>query len=245
MLSPGPEWNDQETRTKMMFKRLITIALLLLVSTTLHAQRFNKKSTYDDLRQGQWEASVAAVSQGSVDLEGEGGSSVEVDDSWGWGFSIGYNMNANWHFAYKLSMIKPDYEAVVVLEPEEGEEPVVRSFEHEMDRYVHQLNATWHWFEGPVTPFLQGGIGYTTLDTNIPSQPPTTGCWWDPWWGYICDTRWRTYDTSEFTYNLGIGVRWDVNGALFLRGSYVREWLEVDAGDLDFDMLSLEMGLMW
>ena len=107
------------------------------------------------------------------------------------------------------------------------------------------FNATWHWFDGPLTPFLEAGIGYARIDTNIPSQPPVTGCWWDPWWGYICDTRWKTYDTSEFTYNAGIGLRWDVNGALFFRGAYNREWIGLDAGDIEFDTLSLSIGLMW
>jgi hypothetical protein len=114
-----------------------------------------------------------------------------------------------------------------------------------LDKYAHAFNATWHWFDGPLTPFLQGGIGYMKIDSNIPSQPPQTGCWWDPWWGWICDTQWRTYDTSEFFYNVGIGLRWDVNGALFLRGSYNREWVGLDSGDVEFDTLSIDFGLMF
>ena len=132
-----------------------------------------------------------------------------------------------------------------VPEPPEGEDPVPRDIDYQLDKYSHALNATWNWFDGPLTPFLQGGIGWTRIDSNIPSQPPQTGCWWDPWWGYICDTTWKTYETSDFAYNLGIGLRWDINGALFLRGSYNREWVSVDSGDLDFDTLSLDMGLMW
>ena len=131
--------------------------------------------------------------------------------------------------------------ATIVPEPPEGEDPVPRDIDYQLDKYSHALNATWNWFDGPLTPFLQGGIGWTRIDSNIPSQPPQTGCWWDPWWGYICDTTWKTYDTSDFAYNLGIGLRWDINGALFLRGSYNREWVSVDSGDLDFDTLSLDI----
>ena len=173
------------------------------------------------------------------------GSSIEVDDAIGWGFTIGYNLTANWNFSYKFTMASPDYTATIVPEPPEGEDPVPRVIDYQLDKYSHALNATWNWFDGPLTPFLQGGIGWTRIDSNIPSQPPQTGCWWDPWWGYICDTTWKTYETSDFAYNLGIGLRWDINGALFLRGSYNREWISVDSGDLDFDTLSLDMGLMW
>ena len=38
---------------------------------------------------------------------------------------------------------------------------------------------------------------------------------------------------------------WDINGAVFLRGSYNREWVDIDSGDLDFDTLTLDLGLMW
>ena len=229
----------------MSFQKLLILALLLVVSTTVQAQRFNKKSVYDDLRHGQWEASLLVQGAGGVDLGGESGSSIEVDDTIGWGFTIGYNLTANWNFSYKFTMASPDYTATIVPEPPEGEDPVPRVIDYQLDKYSHALNATWNWFDGPLTPFLQGGIGWTRIDSNIPSQPPQTGCWWDPWWGWICDTTWKTYDTSDFGYNLGIGLRWDINGALFLRGSYNREWVSVDSGDLDFDTLSLDMGLMW
>ena len=45
----------------MTIKRLFIFALLIIVSTTAHAQRFNKKSVYDDLRRGNWEASILAA----------------------------------------------------------------------------------------------------------------------------------------------------------------------------------------
>ena len=229
----------------MTSQRIIILATLLIVSTSLQAQRFNQKSINDDLRHNQWEAALMVVSGGGLDLSGDRGSSLDIDDAVGWGFSIGYNLSANWNFAYRMTLQKPDYTIVIVPEVDEGEDPVPREIQHEADHYAHQINATWHWFDGPLTPYLQAGIGYGKLDSNIPSQPPTTGCWWDPWWGYICDTQWKTHESSEFTYNLGIGVRWDVNGALFVRGAYNREWFGADAGDLEFDTLNLDIGLMW
>ena len=229
----------------MTMKRIFVLILLLLVSTSLQAQRFNKKTVYDDLRRGNWESSLLVSYGNTASFEGEGGSSIDVDSAVGWGFTIGYNLTSHWNFSYKFTLHKPDYQLIRVLEPEEGEDPVIREINHTMDRYAHAFNVTWHWFDGPLTPYLQAGLGYAKLDSNVPSQPPQTGCWWDPWWGWICDTQWRTYDTSEMTYNLGLGVRWDVNGALFVRGVYSREWFSADNFDLDYDTLSLDIGLMW
>lgn len=226
----------------MPIKRLSILLLLLLVSTTLHAQRFNTKQIHDGLRHGQWESSLIVNYQNSTSLDGEAGSSIDVDKSVGWGFTLGYNLTSKWNFAFKFAMNKPDYSATIV--PEDPEIPP-QTIDYTLTKYASAFNATYHIFEGPLTPFLQAGAGWTRLDSNVPDRPPSTGCWWDPWWGWICNTTWSTYETTEFSYNAGLGLRWDVNGALFLRGTYNREWVKVDSGTLNFDVLTLDIGLMW
>ena len=232
----------------MTVKRLFILFLLLVLTTSVHAQRFNTKKVNDGLRHGQWEASLLTQYQNGFDQQGEGGSEIDADDAFGFGFTIGWNLNAKWNFQFKLAMNEPDYTATLVPEqPENPDDPALSPFElnSSLSKYASAFNATYHFFEGPLTPFVQAGAGWTKLDSNIPSTPPSTGCWWDPWWGWICNTTWQTYDTTRFSYNLGIGGRWDVNGALFLRGSYNREWLDVGRSSLDFDTLTLEAGLMW
>ena len=93
--------------------------------------------------------------------------------------------------------------------------------------------------------FVQAGVGFMTLESNIVDQPPTTGCWWDPWWGYMCTTTWSTFKTTRFAYNMGLGVRWDINNAMYIRGSYNKEWISLDNGSMSFDILSFEGGLMF
>jgi opacity protein-like surface antigen len=227
--------------------RLLLIAALLLATTTVHAQRFNTKKIHEDPRDGRWEVSLLVQQQGSADVTGEEGSSAEIDSELGWGLTIGYNLTANWNFQYKFTLVKPDYRATLVPQPPEDPEeeaPGPQTFEWGMTKYAHALNATYHFSRGPLTPFLQLGAGFVRLDSNV-VRDVVTGCWWDPWWGYICDTQLRTYESSEFAYNAGLGLRWDFNPSLFMRGSYNREWVDTDAGGLDFDTLSLELGLMW
>jgi opacity protein-like surface antigen len=226
----------------MVINRLVVLLLLIGISTSLHAQRFNTKRIHDSLRHGNWEAGLVTQYQNSSDLLGEQGSSIEIDGTWGWGFALGYNLSSRWHFGYRFTMNKPDYSATIV--PEEPEEPD-QTIDYQMTKYAHAFNATFHFFDGPLTPYLQAGVGWTKLDSNIINRPPVTGCWWDPWWGYICSTSWTTYDTSAFSYNAGLGLRWDLNSAFFTRMSYNREWVDLDAGSMDFDTLSLEAGLMW
>lgn len=226
----------------MTLKRIILLLVLLAFATSVHAQRFNKKRDYEGLRDGTWEASLLLGSQGSLGVAGEGGSAIDFDSELAWGFTFGWNWTPNLNFSYRFMLSKPGYTAQIV--PEDPELPV-QILDYSANRYSNQVNATYHLFKGPVTPYLQAGIGWSKLDSNIPSQPPTVGCWWDPWWGYTCYSDWRTYDTSGFSYSLGLGLRWDVNGALFFKGAYNKEFFSADRADFDFGTLTLEAGLMW
>jgi opacity protein-like surface antigen len=225
-----------------MIKRSIILLLLLALSTSVHAQRFKTNKISSGQRAGQWEASLLTQYQNGSGKSYDDGSTLDIDDKWGWGFTVGYNFTPKWNVAYKFTLVKPGYSATIV--PEDPAE-LPQTIDYTMSKYTHQFNGTYNFFDGPLTPFLQAGAGWSKLDSNILSRPPTTGCWWDPWWGYICSTTWSTYDTTRFSYNLGLGLRWDMNGALFFRGAYNREFIKLKRGTMDFDTLTLEVGLMW
>jgi opacity protein-like surface antigen len=226
----------------MTFHRLIVLLLLVAASSSLQAQRFNQQREFAGLRDGTWEASLLLGSQDGLEVSGENGSSVDIDSKLGWGLAFGWNWTPNWNFSYRFMLAKPDYTAVIV--PEDSALPA-QTLNYSAERYSNQINAAYHFFDGPLTPYLQAGIGYAKLDSNVPSAPPDVACWWDPWYGYICFSDWSTYDSSGFSYNLGLGLRWDVNGALFMRGAWNREFFSGDRADFDFDTLTLELGLMW
>jgi len=226
----------------MPMKRLILLLVLIVMSSTAYAQRFNKKPEYTNDREGRWEVSALMFSEGSTSQSFQDGSAIDVDSKLGWGLTFAWNWTQKWHLSWKIGMVQPDYMVRLVPEDPEATAPTIS---YQMTRYLNQLDVTYHFFRGPLTPFVQAGVGWSKVDSNIPNAPPVTGCWWDPWWGYICDTAWSTYDTSQFTYNLGLGLRWDVNDALFMRGTYNREFMSLDRGSLDVDLLGLEIGLMW
>jgi len=225
-----------------MIKRLIILLLLLAVSTSVCAQRFNKKADSYGSRNDRWEASFLMGYQNSTSKDFEGGASLDIDKKWGWGFTVGYNWNSKLNTNYKLMMFKPGYSATIIPEdPEIGPQTI----DYTMNRTSHMFNATYNFMDRPFSPFVQAGVGAMMLDSNIVDQPPTTGCWWDPWWGWVCNTTWSTYKTTRFAYNIGLGLRWDINNAMFVRGSYNKEWVSLKSGKLSFDTLSFEGGLMF
>ena len=227
-----------------MLRRISFFALLIVISSSVMAQYDHprKKLSKSGSRDGRWEGSVILAYQTGEDQSYEGGSELNVDSTMGWGLSFAWNMTDKWNFSYRYLSTSPDYQELVVPEDETED---TRIIEHEMSKSTHQFNVTYNFSRKAFTPFVVAGIGWTKLDSNVPSAPPGVGCWWDPWWGYICFADWKTYDTSQFTYNLGAGFRWDINNMMFTKASYVREFLDSDSGSVNLDTAVIELGLMF
>ena len=85
---------------------------------------------------------------------------------------------------------------------------------------------------------------WTYIDSNVSDRPPITGCWWDPWWGYICSNFYSTYSDTNFSYGGGIGVRWEFGYNTYMRASYslMRMDLGSAAGNPEFNLGRLEFG---
>jgi opacity protein-like surface antigen len=227
-----------------MLRRIALIALLIMTSTAVLAQYDHPrhKPSKSGSRDGRFEGSVILAFQTGLDQSYEGGSELNIDSTTGWGVSFAWNWTDKWNLSYRLVSTSPKYTALIV---HEDSDIIQAPIEHKMSKYSHQLNVTYNFSRKAFTPFVAAGIGWTKVDSNIQSAPPQTGCWWDPWWGYICHTDYKTYNTSEFTYNLGAGVRWDINNAIYTKATYTREFLDVKNGSIDFDMALIELGMMF
>ena len=227
-----------------MLRRVVLFVLLVAFSSTVLAQYDNprKKRSVAGSRDTRFETSVILAYQNSLEETSEGGSALDVDSTMGWGINIGWNWTAKWNLAYRFVSTSPKYTALLV--PEDPD-VLPQTIEQKLSKTSHQFNVTYNFREAALTPFVLAGIGWTKVDSNVPTGGVDVGCWWDPWWGYICFGDWQTYDTSEITYNLGLGLRWDINNAIYTRAAYSREFMKVDNGTLDFDMAILELGLMF
>ena len=193
-----------------------------------------------DERAGEWDISFLAIYLDSEDLAGEGGSSLGIRDDWGFGFNIGYNFTNHLALGFEMNFLNPSYDATVI--PEDPAETPV-TFSHKMDMFNGLLKGTYNLFSGPFTPFVDVSMGFTYVDSRVADGPPSTGCWWHPWYGFICSQFWNTYDDTRFNYGGGLGLRWDINRNMFLRATY--SLMRVDVGntsDPTFDMGRLEFG---
>lgn len=190
--------------------RVITAVIVLFAIPGLGLAQGNRANT--------WEWSFAVLYQDSKDMGGEGGSSLKVDDDWGLGVNFGYNFTNHLKLGVDLDWLSPDYQAVLV-EDVPGSTRTT-TIDHEFSQFNGRIKGTYTFLDGPLMPFIEAGIGWTYVDSNVLDGPPTTGCWWHPWWGPICTNFYSTFSNTTFTYGAGLGLQYNLRGGSFVKASY-------------------------
>ncbi|MGE5247882.1 MAG: outer membrane protein assembly factor BamD [Verrucomicrobiota bacterium] len=195
-------------------------------------------------RKRRYEITLQPRYVASKNIDAGGGSTIELDSGLGLGLGVGYNFTDRFALHLDGSWVRSDYQAKIATSSAGS---IGRtSASGTLDVATVALNLSYYFLDGPLTPFVLGGIGWTFVDSNIPSGPPQGVCWWDPWYGYICTSYQNTYTKNYFSYNLGLGARWDVTSGFFVRGSVGWQWVDLGTpGTTDFLGGRLDLGYMF
>jgi opacity protein-like surface antigen len=190
-----------------------------------------------------WEARAGVLIANSADLDFEGGTTATLDGGAGLLLGFGYNFSDQLRVGSTFTFDQKDYTAQLIEDDETA--TVARTEEGSIDTMTIMVDAAYSFLLGEYTPYLAGGVGWSRVDTNIATEPPQGGCWWHPWWGYICDTWQDTKKVDGLAYELGIGLRYDFSDALAADGSYMLRWVDFEhtTGTPSFD--SFRLGVIW
>jgi opacity protein-like surface antigen len=194
-------------------------------------------------REGRWEFTLGTFYQLGTTLDVEAPSTAETDNDFGFSLGSGYNFSDNLAANFGLQWAGVGYDAVVF--PEEGN---ITSISGKYDAFTLSANVVYNFTDNQLTPYVGAGIGWTWIDTNIPDGAPSTGCWWDPWWGYVCYTTYPTKTASAFSYQATLGLRYTFDSDnTFLRLGYTSQWMDFDntTSTPRFDVIALDFGWMF
>jgi opacity protein-like surface antigen len=169
-----------------------------------------------------WEGGVEIVYQDAGRIDFNGGSKIDLDDDLGLTIIFGYRLNSHLDIQFALDWASTDYRATLI---RNAGAPAIAN--GELEYITPRLNVQFNLFNKAFTPYVMAGVGYAFIDTNIPNGRPSTGCWWDPWYGYICTTVQSTFTTDEFVYQGGVGARWDFSSTGSIRLGYERHWIDL------------------
>ena len=206
---------------KILMSKLVVLSCILgfLVSTHANAN-YTKRSD-------KWEASFKILNTQSTDIDGQNGSQTSMKSDFGWGFTLGYNLNPHILLNFDFSASTPSYKATLV----DSEDGSKHEINHKMDLLDSQFNVVYNVFTSQFTPYIQAGVGWSFVDSNIAKGPPNSICWWDPWWGYVCDSYQNTYNDERFSYNVAVGFRYELDNSLFFRASYKQSIIDFSNSD--------------
>ena len=192
----------------------------------------------DSDRGEQWEFYIPINYYGSQSFDREGGTTLDINGDIGWGFGFGYNLNDHLNLGFEFTWTDTSYDAFINSELD-PDFTVGGTLEANTGQFVAQYNFT----QKTVTPFITAGLGWTYVDSNIPNAPPQSGCWWDPWYGYICTSWQPTATDTGFSYSVSAGLRFEVTDTFYFEGAYKVAWIDFDSADtMDFDGYRFDIG---
>ena len=209
--------------------------LCLLFSINAHA--------FSDSRNEKWEFFLTPQFTNSKVLEFENGSKASINERSNLGFGLGYNLNKHVELSMVFAVSNSNYTGTLIPE-EDPDNPVKVS----ANLYTSSINlgATYNFMPSPFTPYVSANIGSTYIDSGVPTGNITSGCWWDPWYGYICRPVAQTYTSTEFNYGLGVGLRYDFNRKLYVKGGVAKNIIDIGSKNTaDFTTYQLFFGIMF
>jgi len=181
-------------------------------------------------RAGTFEFILPVVYSLEATVNGQGGSSAVVNEDLGFGFGFGYNLNTHLQLSGLFNWSTREYRATLV-----NTDGTTRRASGTLDTSTISFNGTYFLLSKGLTPFLSGGIGSTFVDSNIPTGPGTTACWYDPFYGYVCNTYTNTKTYTAVSYTAGAGVRWEASRRLALQGGFNKLWIDGTSSKPTFD----------
>lgn len=191
-------------------------------------------------RAGDWEGRLGILFTNSSNWDFNGGTTADIKSDSSFLAGLGYHVSDQLELGGNITFGQTDYTADIA-----GDEPgEIFGVHGSYDSTSLLFDATWNFLPGQFSPFVTANAGWAWVDTNIAEGPPQTGCWWDPWWGYVCTTFQDTKSIDGLSYGLGIGARYDINESFAIHASYRMQWVDISnaKGTPDLDGFQLSFG---
>jgi opacity protein-like surface antigen len=173
---------------------------------------------------GDWEFRIGPVFQESKNISFNGGSSADIDSTTGIKIGAGYYVTDQFIVGGNFSYGQSSFNGTV----QSGTPGINAQIENgHTDFSTMMFDATYTFLPGALKPYGKVGLGWNWINTNIASGPPQTGCWWDPWWGYICSGYQPTHGASSFAYQVAAGVQFNFKRSFAVDLDYQYTWIDL------------------
>jgi opacity protein-like surface antigen len=215
---------------------LVSVAALL-ASQGAGAQMTNGASSGVT---GDWEFRIGPVFTESKNVSFDGGSNADVKSTTGIKIGTGYYVSDHLIVGGNFSYAQPDFNGTARSSTGGTSLEGGRA-----DFSTLMFDASYTLLEGPIKPFGAVGLGWNWVHTNIATGPPQTGCWWDPWYGYVCSGYQPTHSSSNFAYQVGAGVKFNFSRQFAIDVAYKYTWIDLEHASSTPGIGSVELLFLW
>ncbi|MFV2004985.1 MAG: outer membrane protein [Gammaproteobacteria bacterium] len=203
-----------------------------------------------DTRADKWEFFLAPQFTNSKLLQFDNGAEADINERSSLGFGLGYNVNRHIELSVMFAASNSNYTGTRIIDnnPEDLPDNPNGPQKFSANLYTSSINFdfTFNLLTTPFTPYVSANIGSTYIDSGVPTGNLTTGCWYDPWWGYVCAPTVQTYTSTRINYGAGAGLRYDFNRKLFIKGGIAINYLDIGSSNTpDFTSYRFTFGFMF
>jgi hypothetical protein len=192
-------------------------------------------------RTGKWQISLTPTYTDSKTINFQGGATADINGTGGFDIGVGYNFNPHVELEMDIGSNSAGYTGTIV-------DSAGQTESYAASYYTSYINfgVSYNFMKGPVTPFVKGNLGWTYIDSGVPTGTAGTACWWYPYWGEVCTPYAQTFTSTEWTYGADLGVRYDVTDKMYLKGSIGLNYVDFDKADTeDFTNYRFTVGFMF
>lgn len=220
--------------------RLLFFSSALILSSSLYA--------FDTTRAQQWEFYLGPQYTESKNINFGNGAEADINDMASLMFGFGYNFDNHINLGAFFNSASANYTGTVVCADGSSgcTEGTKETFNATMYKSSMNMSLTYNFLEGSFTPFVQGNLGLTYIDSGISTGQIVDGCYWVPWWGPVCYPYELTYTENRFNYGIQAGARYDFSNGLFLRGGIGFDYIDLShAKNPNFTVYNFAVGVMF
>lgn len=218
--------------------KLLKLCLILLAVISSNVQ-----AAFYDSRVKKWEFYLAPQITNAKDLQFDNGATANIEKDSSLGFGFGYNLNSHIELALEFVSNNSNYTSTAI-----PEDPAESSVASSGSLYTSTINFgfTFNFLSTPFTPYVTANAGSTYIDSGVFTGNVGTGCYWYPYWGYVCGPVAQTYTSTEFSYGAALGLRYDFNRKLYMKGEARKSYIDNgNSNTPDFDTFRFIFGFMF
>jgi len=223
------------TKTK---RKLVNFSLLFIIFFSLQAN-----AAFFDSRVQKWEFFLAPMLTNSKNLQFDNGAEARINKRSSLGFGFAYNINSHIELSLLFASSNANYTGTRIADDGSN---TVEKFTSNLYTSKLDFGFSYNLLSTPFTPYISANIGSTYIDSGVPTGNIGTVCRWDPWWGYICAPYEQTYTATKLGYGAGIGLRYDFNRKLFIKGGIAKSYIDLNStNSTDFTSYQFIFGIMF